>query len=61
MKTEIITKEKPKEFEPFELRITFETQDEVLEFKNWIGDVSGKYAHVLYEPINDRLKHLGIS
>ena len=28
MKTEIITKEKRKEFEPFELRITFEIFDE---------------------------------
>jgi hypothetical protein len=45
MKTEIITKEKPKEFEPFELRITFETLEEAnTVFRAF--DIQPKLIHV---------------
>jgi len=54
MKTEIITKEKPKEFEPFELRITVESIED-------LEDVIKGTGAMLYKntgDIHDDLKAL---
>lgn len=58
MKTEIITKEKPKEFEPFKLVIEIESEVELRWLYQQVGDMSGSLAHQLYNTIKSKVESL---
>ena len=55
MKTEIIPIEKPKEFEPFELRIHINTKDELLKFHKIAGNTVG-FDYEVFDTLDSYIK-----